>query len=162
MKVPNWAITFVRLIGLCWVMIYVFAFFMPPGGYFSYEPDLIGRVSVPVMVLKRQWFVIFTGLCWLVPARFVARGYRFYLALGALISVLIIQIDLLVPYVVVTLKIVKHTSIGYDVAIAALGPSLVVMVGITILPAVMALLIVFNERATVQPINEPDGPAANM
>jgi len=29
-------------------------------------------------------------------------------------------------------------------------------------PAVMALLIVFNERAAGQPINEPDGPAANM
>jgi len=162
MKVPNWAITFVRLIGLCWVMIYVFSFFMPPEAYFSDEPDLIGRVSVPVMVLKRQWFVIFTGLCWLVPARFVARGYRFYLALGALISVLIIQIDLLIPYVVVTLKIVKHTSIGYDVAIAALVPSLVVMVGITILPAVMALLIVFNARAAGQPIDEPDGPTAKV
>jgi len=162
MKVPNWAITFVRLIGLCWVMIYIFSFFMPPEAYLSDEPDLIGRVSVPVMVLKRQWFVIFTGLCWLVPARFVARGYRFYLALGALISVLIIQIDLLIPYVVVTLKIVKHTSIGYDVAIAALVPSLVVMVGITILPAVMALLIVFNARAAGQLIDEPDGPTAKV
>jgi len=162
MKVLNWAPTFVRLIGLGWVMIYVISYFMPPEAYFSDEPDLIGQVSVPAMVLKRQWHVILTGLCWLVPARFVVRGYRFYLAMGALISVLIIQIDLLIPYLVVTLKIVKHTSIGYDVAIAALGPSLVVMVGITILPAVMALLIVFNERATGQPINEPDGPAANM
>jgi len=162
MKVLNWAPTFVRLIGLGWVMIYVISYFMPPEAYFSDEPDLIGQVSVPAMVLKRQWHVILTGLCWLVPARFVVRGYRFYLAMGALISVLIIQIDLLIPYLVVTLKIVKHTSIGYDVAIATLGPSLVVMVGITILPAVMALLIVFNERAAGQPINEPDGPAANM
>ncbi len=162
MKVLNWAPTFVRLIGLGWVMIYVISYFMPPEAYFSDEPDLIGQVSVPAMVLKRQWHVILTGLCWLVPARFVVRGYRFYLAMGALISVLIIQIDLLIPYLVVTLKIVKHTSIGYDVAIAALGPSLVVMVGITILPAVMALLIVFNERAAGQPIDEPDGPAASV
>ena len=162
MKVLNWAPTFVRLIGLGWVMIYVISYFMPPEAYFSDEPDLIGQVSVPAMVLKRQWHVILTGLCWLVPARFVVRGYRFYLAMGALISVLIIQIDLLIPYLAVTLKIVKHTSIGYDVAIAALGPSLVVMVGITILPAVMALLIVFNERAAGQPIDEPDGPAASV
>ena len=162
MKVLNWAPTFVRLIGLGWVMIYVISYFMPPEAYFSDEPDLIGQVSVPAMVLKRQWHVILTGLCWLVPARFVVRGYRFYLTMGALISVLIIQIDLLIPYLVVTLKIVTHTSIGYDVAIAALGPSLVVMVGITILPAVMALLIVFNERAAGQPINEPDGSAANV
>ena len=90
MKVPNWAPTFVRLIGLSWVMIYVFSYFMPPEAFFSDEPDLIGRVSVPVI----EWFVIFTGLCWLVPARFLATGYRFYLAMGALISVLIIQIDL--------------------------------------------------------------------
>ena len=73
--------------------------------------------------------MILTGLCWLAPARFVVRGYRFYLAMGALISVLIIQIDLLMPFVVVNLVIGKDTSIGYDVAIAALVPSLVVMVG---------------------------------
>ncbi len=89
MKVLNWAPTFVRLIGLGWVMIYVISYFMPPEAYFSDEPDLIGQVSVPAMVLKRQWHVILTGLCWLVPARFVVRGHRFYLAMGALISVLI-------------------------------------------------------------------------
>jgi len=60
MKVPNWAPTFVRLIGLGWVMIYVFSYFMPPEAFFSDEPDLIGQVSVRVMVLKRQWHVILT------------------------------------------------------------------------------------------------------
>ena len=117
MKVLNWAPTFVRLIGLGWVMIYVISYFMPPEAYFSDEPDLIGQVSVPAMVLKRQWHVILTGLCWLVPARFVVRGYRFYLAMGALISVLIIQIDLIMPYVGVNLVMVKVTF-GYDVLIA--------------------------------------------
>ncbi len=164
MKVSNWAPTFVRLIGLGWVMIYVFSYFMPPSAFFSDEPDLIGQVSVPVMVLKRQWHVILTGLCWLVPARFVVRGYRFYLAMGALISVLIIQIYLLLPFVVANLVIVKE-AIGYDVLIALMAIAVsvstgAVIGGVTILPAVLALLIVFNERAADQPINEPDGPAA--
>jgi len=106
------------------------------------------------MVLKRQWFLIFTGLCWLVPARFVARGYRFYLAMGALISVLIIQIDLLMPYVAVNLGVVKEPSLVHDiVAIAVSLSSLAVMIGITILPAVWALLIVFNEKAAGPPVN---------
>ncbi len=138
---------------------------MPPGAYFSDEPDLIGQVSVPVMVLKRQWHVILTGLCWLVPARFVVRGYRFYLAMGALISVLIIQIYLLMPLVFAWLVIFK--ALSYDVlialvAIAVFVSNVAVIGGITILPAVLALLIVFNERAADQPINEPDGPAAEV
>jgi len=147
-------------------MIYVFSYFMPPEAFFSDEPDLIGQVSVPVMILKRQWHVILTGLCWLVPARFVVRGYRFYLAMGALISVLIIQIYLLMPLAFVWLVIVKNT-LSYDVlvalvAIAVSVSTVAVIGGITILPAVLALLLVFNERAAGQPINEPDGPAAEV